>query len=330
MKNYKKPKLNYKFIIISFITLIVMIASCMLINSYNSNQETASSAVVEGKLYTVNSKIPGMVMYVYVTDSQEVKKGDLIVELDRVYYENILRNAENELRECKLQLNSENSNTGQNKKDSFSKFKFNNSGVFDNYHKMFDDDNPQEQPKNDDTTCLTSKESKHKLNSDLKPIAETTAQTNDKKTVELEEDLQTKIKRLETEIEQAKLNLSYTKIYAPQDGTVSSVEIREGEYISSAQNLVSVIPKRVWVSAVFTEQQSEKLEPGQAVIIKCSKYPTRKFKGMIDEIEQNKKINIKGVVYVPVRILFTEDYSDFDITPSTPVKATVKLKKYLW
>jgi len=140
------------------------------------------------------------------------------------------------------------------------------------------------------------------------------------------EELLAEIKNLESEIEQAKLDLSYTKIYAPQDGIVSVNSITEGDYVEAGQTIISVIPKHVWVYAKFDELQTVNMREGQSVIVKLKKYPRKNFKGVVDTIQRNR--NLSDGIKVPVKIMFTEDYSEYDIPPGTTVTVKVRAGRF--
>lgn len=331
MSKRDKKSIKYKNLLSFLLVVLAITAVSVWVNIYNSETESTTSAVVEGKLLTVVSKIPGLVVSIYVGEGAEVKRGDLVAEIDRAFYINKLRSAELELRDTRMkQMEMEQNPENKKVKSPLSKFKFNHNGFFDGYSKMYGDDINQNKETSDegDISCLSEPESKASDKCTTNGVKQKEIKKNpETKESETEEDLDSKIKRLEAEIEQGKLNLSYTKIFAPQDGIISVVRVDQGEYITSAQTIMAIIPKRVWVSANFTSEQADRMEVGQPVSVKISKYPLRTFKGMVDCImPQEEKRNKK---YVPVRILFIEDYSDFDIKPGTPAKVTVQVNKRL-
>ena len=151
--------------------------------------------------------------------------------------------------------------------------------------------------------------------------------------------VQAEIQRLEAEVEQAKLNLSYTKIYAPSDGLIASRSVEQGNYVQTGQPLLAVVPRRVWVVANFKEGQLTHMQPGQRVWVKVDTYPNKKFKAHVDSIQRATGAKsslfppenavgsyVKIVQRVPVKIVFDEDYSKFNIVPGMSVVPTVKIK----
>lgn len=147
------------------------------------------------------------------------------------------------------------------------------------------------------------------------------------------------IKKLEAEVEQAKLDLSYTKIYAPQDGLVTNRTVEQGNYLQIAQPMMAVVPEKMWVIANFKETQLTYMKKGQPVTIKIDTYPGKKFKGKVDSIQRATGAKaslfppenavgsyVKIVQRVPVKIVFDEDVSDYNIVPGMSVVPEVRIK----
>ena len=147
------------------------------------------------------------------------------------------------------------------------------------------------------------------------------------------------IKKLEAEVEQAKLDLSYTKIYAPQDGLVTNRTVEQGNYLQIAQPMMAVVPEKMWVIANFKETQLTYMKKGQPVTIKIDTYPGKKFKGKVDSIQRATGAKaslfppenavgsyVKIVQRVPVKITFEEDISDYNIVPGMSVVPEVRIK----
>jgi membrane fusion protein, multidrug efflux system len=124
----------------------------------------------------------------------------------------------------------------------------------------------------------------------------------------------------EAAVEQAELNLSYTKITAPIDGYVTKDAVAIGDYLQVGQALMSLVPPRVWVIANFKETQLRNMQPGQQVDISVDAYPSLKLRGHVDSIQagsgaafsllppENATGNyVKVVQRVPVKIVLDED-----------------------
>ena len=124
---------------------------------------------------------------------------------------------------------------------------------------------------------------------------------------------------MRAEVEQAELELSYTKIYATEAGRVTRKSVEEGALVQIGQPLLAIVPGDVWVTANFKENQIGRMVPGQPVDISVDAYPDKIFKGHVDSIQagtgarfslippENATGNyIKVVQRVPVKIVFDE------------------------
>jgi membrane fusion protein (multidrug efflux system) len=118
--------------------------------------------------------------------------------------------------------------------------------------------------------------------------------------------------------EQAQLNLSYTKIYAPYAGIITKKNVEPGQNASSGQSLMTLVSlSNLWVLANFKETQLRHMQKGQEVEVKVDAYG-RKYSGTVTQIggatgsllslfpPENATGNyVKVVQRVPVRIDFT-------------------------
>lgn len=87
------------------------------------------------------------------------------------------------------------------------------------------------------------------------------------------------------DLEYAKLQLSYTKIYAPVAGMVSKKTIQPGQLIQAGQPLMALVQaKQLWVTANFKETQLEGMNVGNPVEVKVDAFPGKEFKGKVESL----------------------------------------------
>lgn len=85
-------------------------------------------------------------------------------------------------------------------------------------------------------------------------------------------------------VEQAQLNLGYTRIVAPVDGLVAKRSAQPGQYVSPGQQLMAVVPlDNIWVTANFKETQLQNMRPGNPVKIHVDAYG-RTYSGYVESI----------------------------------------------
>jgi membrane fusion protein (multidrug efflux system) len=84
---------------------------------------------------------------------------------------------------------------------------------------------------------------------------------------------------------QAQLNLSYTTIAAPVDGTVGVRTLRVGEYVQAGTQLMAVVPlQAVYITANYEETQLTDVRPGQRVAIDVDTFPGTTVHGYVDSL----------------------------------------------
>ena len=126
------------------------------------------------------------------------------------------------------------------------------------------------------------------------------------------------LKQRQVDVENAKLNLSYTVITAKENGYVSKIPVQVGQFIQAGSQLFSIVlSNQKWVVANYKETQVEKMVEGQKVEIEIDAYPGQKFQGTISSFSpatgsafallppDNASGNfVKVVQRLPVKITF--------------------------
>jgi membrane fusion protein, multidrug efflux system len=120
---------------------------------------------------------------------------------------------------------------------------------------------------------------------------------------------------------QAELNLSYTAITAPVDGTVGVRTLRVGEYVQAGTQLMAVVPlQAVYIVANYKETQLTNVRPGQPATIDVDTFPGAKIHGHVDSLApasgqefallppDNATGNFTKIVQrIPLKIVVDED-----------------------
>lgn len=142
-------------------------------------------------------------------------------------------------------------------------------------------------------------------------------------------------------LDQAALNLSYTKILAPVDGIIGRKNAEPGQQISAGQQLMVVVPlDDIWVTANFKETQLKEMRPGQPATIHVDAFD-RDYNGYVENIAgasgakfsllppENATGNyVKVVQRIPVRIRFREgEDPNHQLRPGMSVEPKVWLNK---
>ncbi|HLZ43256.1 MAG TPA: HlyD family secretion protein [Candidatus Sulfotelmatobacter sp.] len=147
--------------------------------------------------------------------------------------------------------------------------------------------------------------------------------------------------RKKADLDQAALNLQYTKIVAPVNGIVSDRTVEVGQNVAPGQELMKVINlDDVWVTANFKETQLRNMRPGQPVTIEVDANG-RKYSGKVDSIAgasgarfsllppENATGNyVKVVQRIPVKIdLDPGSNNDHQLRPGESVTPKVWIRQ---
>jgi membrane fusion protein, multidrug efflux system len=147
----------------------------------------------------------------------------------------------------------------------------------------------------------------------------------------------------QAQLDQAKLNLGYTKIFAPVTGIITRKSVQVDENVAAGQNLLTLVSlEDLWVTANFKETQIKEMRAGQNVDIHVDA-TGRTYKGRVTQIggatgsllslfpPENATGNyVKVVQRIPVRIDFidlTKEDPNQELRPGFSVEPKVWVKQ---
>ena len=82
----------------------------------------------------------------------------------------------------------------------------------------------------------------------------------------------------------AQVDLGYTKIYAPDDGTVGERQVRPGQLVSPGTQVISFVALTKWVQANYRETQLTNVKIGDTAELRIDEYPGQLIRGKVVEI----------------------------------------------
>ena len=156
------------------------------------------------QLVTVGAQVSGKIEHLYVSIGQNVKKGDLIAEIDSTTQQNEVDINKTKLESYKAQLKAAEVSLNVTEKQ---------------YKRT-----------------QTLKKRKAASDEDLEN-AQDAYETAKAKVIEL----QSSVKETEISLSTAETNLGYTKITAPLDGTIVSVPVKEGQTVNAAMDTPAIV-----------------------------------------------------------------------------------------
>jgi membrane fusion protein (multidrug efflux system) len=82
----------------------------------------------------------------------------------------------------------------------------------------------------------------------------------------------------------AEVNLAYTRILAPTDGTVGERHVLAGQLVAPGTQTIDLVQSDVWVQANFKETQLTNMRVGDAADVRIDTFPGRVFHGKVDQL----------------------------------------------
>jgi len=136
------------------------------------------------------------------------------------------------------------------------------------------------------------------------------------------------------------VNLGYTKIYAPGEGTVGERQVRPGQLVSPGTQVIAFIDVTKWVLANYRETQLTNVKIGDPVDVRIDQYPGQVIHGKVLEIApasgsqfsllppDNATGNFTKVVQrIPVKIALDDTAFAARLRPGLSVIATVRTRR---
>ena len=340
----RRPEYKKKRVIVPSITAAILIILGITAAIHATFYQSTDDAFVEGRLVSVAPRVAAPVVKLLVDDNQNVKAGTLLVELDPKDFEVALNQANAKLEEAKAAFNMSTKKVDESASKVNKSFEDISSAEsrldfaqkdFARYKDLYKDGIVSKQAYEKAKTVLDVAKADYNSAQEQADAAKHALESGKAKAKADE----ATIEKLEAEVEQAKLNLKYTKIYAPQDGMVAARSVEKGNYVNVGQPLMNIVPEQVWVVANFKEMQITHMHAGQPVKVKVDTYPNKRFKAHLDSIQRATGAKsslfppenavgsyVKIVQRVPVKIVFDEDISHYNIVPGMSVVPKVRIK----
>ena len=318
----KRKKIIANIVIIAFILCgICWIASLFI----HIGGEHTNNAQIRQNMVTVAARVQGFVKEIRFEEFQPVQKGDTLV---------LIEDSEFRLRLAQAKADYQNALVGRTAMETGISTIQNNLSVTDagmqeveilmknaeadyNRFKVLLENKAVTQQQFEGVQ--TKYESlKAKLET-MKRQKQSTRLVKTEQTQRLEQN-ELRIEVAKAALDLAELNLSYTVVLAPCNGTMSRKNIQVGELMMPGKPLFSIVDNTdKWVIANFRETQRENIHLGDKVEIDVDAFPGTTFEGRVEAISNatgaqyaqmppdNSAGNfVKVEQRIPVKIVFTE------------------------
>ena len=322
--------------------------------------ESTDDAFVESHVVSIAPRIPGQVLAVHVLDNQLVRSNELLVEIDPADYavklgqkqtaaETVAANykavlAGYELMRAKVATAEASARKAKADAEASAATAKRAEADFERSQELLKENTVSRQEFDAAKAANTSAQA------DLHSAEENTVEQGskvDEAKAQLDATeaavgmVLSQWNEAQTNVEAARLDFSYTKIFAPGDGRVTRKAVEAGDYVQTGQTLLSIVPNEVWVVANFKETQLKHMKPGQPALVEIDALG-KTLRAHVDSVQagsgarfsllppENATGNyVKVVQRVPVKIVFDEPLpAGRTIGPGLSVAPSVQVSSF--
>lgn len=297
------------------------------------NVEYTDNAQIKQLIVPVNSRVQGFISKIYFDEYQTVRKGDTLAVIEDTEFRYRLAQAEADYQNA-LSGKSAMTTTIHTTQNNLSvsdagieeaKIRLDNAErEYNRYKKLHEQEAVTQQQYDAIKTNYEASKARYEL---LLRQKQSTSLVKQEQTQRLDQ-TEASIKLAAAAVDLAKLNLSYTVIVAPCDGTTGRKNIQEGQLIQPGQTLVDIVDANdIWIVANYKETQTANINEGLPVDIEVDAVPGITFKGAVKSIsratgasfslipQDNSAGNfIKVEQRIPIRIEFSGENRPEDLS----------------
>ena len=343
-KKYKGKKIIFPVILAAVLVLAVVFT--LKEYFYFQAHEVTDNAQVDADISPVISRVSGYVKEIRFTDNQEVKAGDTMAILDDRDFKIKLQQAEAALASARQSVNvsryaiqeaESNIATARANVKAAEVKVWKTTEDFSRYKNLYDDHAITKAQYDAVKAEKESAEAALLVAQTQVPVIHKKVSTNEQEAMATASNIAGR----QSDVDFAKLQLSYTAIVAPADGIASKRNIQLGQLVQAGQSLLAIVnDEGLYITANFKETQMEHLKIGEKVDITVDAYPDSQVHGSVESFAgatgakfsllppDNATGNfVKVVQRVPVRIKL-DSSPDFNtgLRPGMSVKVIVHTK----
>ena len=285
---------------------------------------STDDAYVDGYVGVISSQVSGRVAQVLVDNNEFVRKGQILVTLEPQDYQVAVAHAEANLNRLRQDLPSQYVKVAKAQAEVAEAEATLKQTITDRYRygNLYERRTVPKQTL--DRANTQYKVAKATVEQARQKEREALAAIGGSTKIPLEE--QPAIKEAKARLQQARLNLGYTKVVAHFNGYVTRRQVKVGNWVQPGQALMALVPldiKDLWISANYKETQLTNVHIGQPAEVTVDAYPKVKFNGKVDSImagtgaafsllpPENATGNwVKVVQRVPVKIVLLPPFPE--------------------
>lgn len=321
-------------------SIIVLLLGLGLYLFIHAGEESTDDANMEAHIVTISPKVSGYVKTLKMEDNQQIKAGDLLLEINPADYIIKRDRAKAVLEAAKAAYDASSSSldtTMISAPSNLDAVTAEADAAQATWVKAANDLkrlkalSPEARSREQLDAVTAAEKTAHSAleNAKAKLRSAKTAPKVIASAKSSRESLAAAVKQAQADLDSAEIDLADTKLFAAQNGRITRRSTEQGDYVQTAQQLGFIAGTEFWVVANFKETQLRNMRAGDKAVIKIDAFPGIKIQGKVDSIQngtggrfsafppENATGNfVKVVQRVPVKIIL-----DSQPDPSLPVGA---------
>ncbi|KAB0539873.1 HlyD family secretion protein [Pseudochrobactrum saccharolyticum] len=254
---------------------------------FRSSVQMTENAYVRGQVTIISPQLAGYIKQVPERDYLRVKKGDVLFALDDRIYVQKLKQAEAMLETQKASLaNSEQDRLAAKARTRSGEAVLNTAKVAlnvaeANYNRVTPLRKSGVMTQSNEDQSLSALEQARGAVSQAEAALEVNKQ-DVQSIIVRRHSLEAAVTNAEAAVDLARIDLSNTKIIAPQDGVLGEIGAKPGQYVNIGAQLTNLVPDKKWIIANFKETQFYGMKAGLPVTFTVDALNHEKMIGHIE------------------------------------------------
>ncbi len=318
---------------IAGLVLLAAIAAAIVYWTESQHYASTDNAYVNANRIDIAAQVSGPIVAIHVRDQQQVKKGDLLVEIDQRPYQSAVDAAQAQL-ELAYQTTSQESAAVAAARAQVSQREAELRNAQSNERRVRDLIERKLISQQSAEAMITEAEraqaAVNAANANLLQAQSALGEAGKRNAT---------VRAAIARLDQAKLDLEYTRIHAPASGVIANFGLRPGSTVQAEVVLFAIIgDEEYWVDANFKETELERIRPGQRATIRLDMYRDHEFHGVVESLSagsgsafsllpaQNASGNwVKVTQRVPVRVRVLDPDPAYPLRLTTTATVRVEL-----
>ncbi|HKU12981.1 MAG TPA: HlyD family secretion protein [Steroidobacteraceae bacterium] len=319
---------------IAAVVLLAVIVAGIYYWIESQHYVSTENAYVNANRIDIAAQVSGPIVAIHVRDQQQVKKGDLLVEIDQRPYRIAADSAQAQL-ELAYQTTSQESAAVAAARAQVTQRQAELRNAQSNERRVRDLIErkliSQQSAEAMITEAETAQAAVHAADANLQQALSALGEAGKRNAT---------VRAAISRLDQANLDLEYTRITAPSGGRIANFGLRPGSSVQAGIVLFAIISdEEYWVDANFKETELDRIRPEQRATIEVDMYRHHEFHGVVESLSagsgtafsllpaQNATGNwVKVTQRVPVRIRVLDPDPKYPLRVGTTATVRVTLE----